>query len=61
MNEGFGWGYICELYGMGEPFLKANNDLSSTGYFMGLFIGPVIAGNIAERYAVLKSRTSTAK
>lgn len=22
----------------------------STGYFMGLFIGPVIAGNIAEKY-----------
>lgn len=24
----------------------------SMGYFLGLFIGPVIAGNIAQRYAI---------
>lgn len=30
-----------------------NEVMLSTGYFFGLFLGPVIAGTIAERYVFL--------
>ena len=48
MNVASGWDYTCESAGW-FPLVWYTDFGYSTSYFLGLFIGPVIAGNIAER------------
>jgi hypothetical protein len=53
MNVVSGQVYICER-GLESSFQHiVLTPFCSTAYFLGLFLGPVIAGNIAERYVLV--------
>lgn len=50
MREVFGLVFTCGYDPYHCHWLYSSS--ISMGYFLGLFIGPVIAGNIAQRYAI---------